>query len=118
MFGPQAYGFGFAYFLFGGIHFLGAIAVGMGLFMLLLWAVRKLSERDLLRWGSILFVGGAVVCLLTLAALGMSSSRFGRGWGPGWMMGGSVDGSGSVEASDDDGSGAFLPGMMRWGRQK
>ncbi len=45
-----------------------ALAVGVGVLLLLFWAFKHLSPSQLKRWGLILLVGGFAVCLLTLGA--------------------------------------------------
>ena len=50
------------------LHFLGALAVFIGIVLLLMWAFKHLPPAQLKKWGLILLIGGAVVCMFTLVA--------------------------------------------------
>jgi len=62
--------------LFWGLHVVSVLVFGIGVALLLFWAFKKLSERDLWKWGWILVVVGTILCLLTFPAWS-SMGRFG-----------------------------------------
>jgi hypothetical protein len=62
--------------LFGIIHATAAFAVLSGVLLLLFFAFKHLSEKQLKTWGLSLLAGGLLVCLLTSVAGGQSGRKF------------------------------------------
>ncbi len=93
----------FGFIFLWGLHSLAVLAFLVGLFFLLVWAYKHLSAKQLKQWGLALVIGGALVCFLTISALG-------KPWGAGnarWMMGNKVD----VESKSGNGMGMSMQGM-------
>jgi len=68
--------------LFWGLHVVSVLVFGIGVALLLFWAFKKLSERDLWKWGWILVIVGTILCLLTVPAWSsFGMGRFGSGLG-------------------------------------
>ncbi|HRH94242.1 MAG TPA: hypothetical protein PKV72_06970 [Candidatus Peribacteria bacterium] len=59
------------------LHFLGALAVFIGIVLLLMWAYKHLTAAQLKKWGLILVIGGAVVCMFTLVASMHGGNKYG-----------------------------------------
>jgi hypothetical protein len=59
------------------LHVLSVIAFFVGVFFLLLWAFKHLSEKQLKQWGWALIIGGSLVCLFTIASMGHPWPGFG-----------------------------------------
>lgn len=52
------------------LHCLACFALLAGVIFLVAWAIKTLTPANLLRWSIGLLVGGALVCLLTMVAMG------------------------------------------------
>ena len=75
-------GWGSGLIFFWGLHVVSVLVFGIGVALLLFWAFKKLSERDLWKWGWILMVIGTILCLLTVPAWSsFGMGRFGGGLG-------------------------------------
>lgn len=66
------------------VHVLAVILFSVGVLFLVLWAIKKLTPAELKKWGINFIVGGAVLCLLTIGAMGhvWSSTMMGGNYGP------------------------------------
>lgn len=99
---------GFAFF--GTLHALAALAIAAGFVLLLAWAIKTFTTKQLIQWGLGLFLGGIVVCLLTTTAVG-----FGHGSRPfknSGMMGGQKMMMDGMMDDDDDDRGPGMGGGM------
>jgi len=74
-------GFGFSFALFHGLHMIAFFVTVVGIALLLLWAFKHLTTKDLWKWGWSLLVIGSLVCLLTLPAGRMHGNYFNNGYG-------------------------------------
>lgn len=64
------------------LHILSGIALTVGVFLLLFWAFKNLSEKRLQQWGWTLVILGALGCLATMSMLGSAWNRnFAGGFG-------------------------------------
>lgn len=73
-------GFGFSFLW--GLHILSVVAFFTGVLFFIVLAVKTFTPLQLKHWAIWFVVGGSIVCLLTIAALGrpwMSSGFFGSG---------------------------------------
>ena len=57
------------------LHVLAAISVGTGTLLLLFWAFKHLSEKQLRLWGWRLLIGGVIIALLTMEIMAYIGSR-------------------------------------------
>ncbi len=55
-------------YVFGPLHAIGMLAFAIGLFLLLVWAVKSLTHKQLQTWGLWLSVCGFVLCVLSMLA--------------------------------------------------
>jgi hypothetical protein len=69
--------------IFWGLHVLSIIVFAAGIALLLFWAFKHLSERQLWKWGWTLVIIGTVACLIAVATLPSIafSSPGGMFWG-------------------------------------
>ncbi|MDD4319348.1 MAG: hypothetical protein PHW10_03425 [Candidatus Peribacteraceae bacterium] len=104
---PFLFGGGPGFFLLGGLHVLSAIAGTVGAILLLMWAFKHLSEKQLWKWGWLLVVAGIFLCVLTYLAL-FYGVRW-QGGGVGWMMGGGRFGPPVMQWN---GTGTFVPQLQ------
>lgn len=92
-------GWNYGFIVLWGLHILSVIVFFTGVFLLLSWAFKHLSERGLWKWGWVFVVLGTILCLLTISAwprfamMGGFSGGFGRS-GYGMPMMGQWQGSG------------------------
>jgi len=63
-------GWGFGLNALWALHILSVIAFFVGVSLLLFWAFKYLSAKQLTQWGWALIVGGAIVCLFTIGVMG------------------------------------------------
>ena len=61
-----------------GFHVLAIIAFLSGVLFLLFWAYKTLTPDQLKKWGWSLTIGGALVCLMTIGAMGHTWSSMGN----------------------------------------
>jgi cytochrome bd-type quinol oxidase subunit 1 len=102
------------FFVAGVIHTLGGLAACIGVFFLLVWAVKSLSHKQLKTWGAALLVGGFVVCLLTALTFGgMRSARYMMNYGSvrSGMMGGVWDDGAGADSDATDMMDRSMNGM-------
>lgn len=83
-----------------GVHVLAMLIASAGFLFLLVWAIKTLTARQLMQWGLGLLVGGVIVCLLTIGAMGRGT------WTSGSMMGG----NGMMHFDSDDRQGGMMGG--------
>lgn len=74
-------GFGFSFTLFHGLHMMAFLVTVVGIALLLLWAFKHLTPKDLWKWGWSLLIIGSLVCLLTLPAGRMHDNNSNNGYG-------------------------------------
>lgn len=99
------------FFFLGGFHFLATIAFLIGLLFLIFWAQKTLTAKQLMQWGWILAVGGAVVSLLVIGGITNSwSGEMGSGKSMEYQMGDHMMG---MMDDDDDAMGMSMNGMSR-----
>ena len=93
-------GYAFAF----GIHAAAMLVATVGVVLLVAWAIKNLAPNALWKWGWIAFVGGVLVCLLTIPAL--FSSGMMRGFDRGVRYGGMpmMQGRYYDEADTEDGT--------------
>jgi hypothetical protein len=89
-----------------GFHMLGALAVLLGIALLLFWAFKHFSEAELWKWGWVLVVIGLVACLLSGGMGAQGMMRYENASGTVRMMNG-----GNAIYFDDEVPG---PGMMKF----
>lgn len=91
-------GSGFGFSLLWAVHALSVIVFFSGVLFLLVWAIKTFPLNTLRAWALGLIAVGAVLCLLTIAAVGKPwTSGFGAKCGPSTMMGGMM-----MRGTDDD----------------
>lgn len=113
-------GIGSGFLALWGFHVLAVIAFLSGVLFLLFWAFKTLTTEQLKKWGWSLIIGGALVCLITIGAMGhtwsgMGNQRFMTQKGESCemmnMMGAEKSGMMKMGYDNDDAMGMSMKGM-------